>query len=49
LQRHDDADRERLRLITVAMRNLAEKEAPNFFLLARLDEIARSLRRQIRR
>jgi hypothetical protein len=46
---HQEANRERLRLVTETMKKLASEAEPNIFLLARLDQIARSLRKQMRR
>jgi len=46
---HQEANRERLRLVTEAMNRLASAARPNLPLLARLDEIARGLRKQIQR
>jgi hypothetical protein len=45
---HQEANTERLRLVTEAMKQLAGEPEPNIPLLARLDEIARSLRKQLR-
>jgi hypothetical protein len=46
---HQEANTERLRLVTDAMNKLASGPEPNIPLLARLDQIARSLRIQMRR
>jgi hypothetical protein len=45
---HEQGNRERLRLVTEAMRVEAGRERPDFALLGCLEQIARGLRRQIR-